>query len=109
MNNNTENNESINNFQEAFNKNNMDQLLNNIMGSPLFNNMVQEVGDKLGETPDDSKDISNNSSHNELEETLNNSLLNVLSSFLIDKDGNNICDILNNLNDTLTTISKKLK
>ena len=108
MNNNTENNESINNFQEAFNKNNMDQLLNNIMGSPLFNNMVQEVGDKLGETTDDPKDISNNSSHNELEETLNNSLLNVLSSFLIDKDGNNICDILNNLNDTLTTISKKL-
>ena len=39
---------SQNPLEQSFNQENMDKLLNNIIDSPLFSNMVQEVGEKIG-------------------------------------------------------------
>ena len=51
-------------------------MLDNIIDSPLFSNMVQEVGEKIS-----TQDVENTDKPQNLEETLNNSLLNVFSSF----------------------------
>ena len=85
---------------------NINNIINDISKSQEFKNIVDNISDnmfKLNSINDHNQNV------HKPDLDIENSLETNLGMFLLDKDGNNLCDCINNLNNTLKEFIKYKK
>ena len=90
-------------------ENDLNNVIKQITSSDQFKNIINNISDKLVQL-NEQNNISNNEtdvnsiiSSNEDNETVNN-LENCMSSYFLSKNGENICDCIDKLNNNLEKI-----
>ena len=78
----------------------IDKVISKISESSEFKNIIDNISSNLNKL--DNSDVQSSNPLNI--EYSDNLLEEKLGMFLLDKDGNNICDCINSLNQTLKTI-----
>ena len=105
----------MNNENDNININNLDSLLSGITNygtntlgalteiikNNLLNLEKMQEGSEDNNINNNGGDESENESENEFENTKNNNLIEVLSSYFMDNNGNNICEVLQSINNNI--------
>ena len=80
---------------------NLDEIISQITNNGEFNDMMSQISNEVNK-----KDINPNIQDDETESELNSN--DLLTSLFTDSDGNNICEILSNINNNLQKIANNL-
>lgn len=86
---------------------NLDQIINQITSNGDFKEMMNNVSEGL-QLPLKEVSIPESSDESDTNSKNNESLYDLCCTFLSDNDGNSLADILSQINQNLTTISKTL-
>ena len=98
----------------------LDDVIKKVTKTKEFNNIINNISETLFKLNDingnDSMDKPNINKNKNMDYNITNSdsdddenLESVLGAFFMDKDGNNICDCLSDINKNLEKIAKNLK
>ncbi len=87
---------------------NLDQIINQITSNGDFKEMMNNVSDGL-QLPLKEVSIPESSDESDTNSKNNESLYDICCTFLSDNDGNSLADIMSQINQNLTTISKTLE
>ncbi len=87
---------------------NLDQIINQITSNGDFKEMMNNVSEGL-QLPLKEVSIPESSDESDTNSKNNESLYDLCCTFLSDNDGNSLADILSQINQNLTTISKTLE
>ena len=88
----------------------LDQILSKTLESPEFSNVLgsltQTIKNNLQSTQQMDDDIENTAVDGENMTTICENLIDILGAYFMDNDGNNICEILKNINNNIEKSNK---